>query len=122
MTGGIGLLSGLVREGEVSLAATEAEVDLDLEDSPLRGAALVSPVVRVQGTTGNVSLQFADRPVRVEVASQGSVSLQVPAGRYALDLTSDLGTVSVQGVQADPQAGAALVANTRLGSVVVVGE
>jgi Putative adhesin len=105
-------LAGLRGELAVRTASAPIELrdlhgptDLTSESGSITGNALALPVLRTRTGSGWVTASFDTPPQQVDVRSvSGQVSLQVPAGRYRLELDAPAGQVHLDGVVDDPAA------------------
>jgi hypothetical protein len=99
-------------------AGVPVQVDTDAGD--VSGESLQLGDVRVTTNVGDVDLDFAARPARVEGRTDvGDVEISVPRAAYAVDADNDVGDTSVHGVVADDRAPRSIRANTNVGDLSV---
>lgn len=86
------------------------------------GSGLRSPEVGLTTHFGNLDLGFTERPARVcGAVDAGDLTYRVPAGVYDVDLEVGAGSVSVSGIEDDPEADATLYARNAAGAVLLLG-
>jgi Putative adhesin len=105
-------LGGL--RGELAASTVSAPIELrdvggrarvSSDSGTITGNAQVLQTLVARTGSGWVTAAFDAPPERVEIRSaSGEISLEVPAGRYRLDLHAPAGRVHVQGVVNDPAA------------------
>jgi hypothetical protein len=86
-----------VGKGSVSLVALDASTTIAIGSGPVSGDALTAPSFELDGgRLGTVELEWTAAPMLVALTiEQGDVSLTVPAGTYACDITSANGEVEI---------------------------
>lgn len=85
-------------EGDLTLLGVEGPFRADTGAGDIVGMDLVSTSADAWASAGDVALTFANLDTLDARSGAGDVTLRVPAGGYALDLTAEAGDVTVDGV------------------------
>lgn len=110
-------------KGSVSLIGLDAPTTIDIGSGPVSGDALMAPSFELEGgRLGEVTLEWFTVPMLVSVMiDQGDVSVVLPAGTYACDVTSDGGDVEIDpAIVCEDGADASLVITVAAGDVAIV--
>lgn len=108
--------------GPLRAEGLAAPVFVSLSAGALTLDALESPRAEVELGSGEVTLAFAAPPRDLLVTQgDGPVAVEVPAGDYALDLSTRAGEVLVDGVADNPAAEARLAVHVAAGDIALTG-
>ncbi|MBX2796917.1 MAG: DUF4097 domain-containing protein [Myxococcales bacterium] len=108
--------------GSIEVDGHEGLLDLQSEFGAIEVTDACSAELRATTGTGEIELELCERPDVVEAKAEfGSIDVVVPVGAYAVDASTDFGSVEVDGLDVDPEADASIVARTSTGEVTVRG-
>lgn len=111
-----------VGKGSVSLVSLDAPITIDIGSGPVHGDALTTSSFELEGGgLGEVDLEWAAVPMLVSVMiDQADVSVVLPAGSYACDVTSESGDVEIDpAIVCEDGADASLVISVGSGNVAI---
>ena len=109
-------------EGSVSLVALDAPITIDIGSGPVFADALTTPSFELEGgRLAEVDLEWVTAPMLVSVTiDQADVSVVLPAGTYACDVTSEDGDVELDpAIVCEDGADASLVITVASGDIAV---
>lgn len=108
--------------GPISLSDLAGPLSVSLSAGTLMGSALGSGEVEVELGSGEVALTFSSAPEALLVTqADGPVSVEVPSGAYALDLSTRAGEVWIDGVTDSPAAERSIALHLGAGDIALTG-
>ena len=107
--------------GFVDLDALAGRVDVHTARGDVQGTGLGGATIQARADDGAVDLVLDAPPETEDLSGAGDVTLGVPAGAYALDLSAPAGRVLLSAVQADDAAPNEIVAVSGSGDVRITG-
>lgn len=117
-----GDMAATTASGSIELRDVGGRADVRSESGSITGNAQLLEVFVARTGSGWVTASFDAPPRRVEIRSvSGEISVEVPAGRYRLDLHGASGRVRLQGVVDDPAAAGTIEITTGGGILVSSG-
>lgn len=111
-----------IGKGSVSLVGIDAPITIDLGSGPVSGDALTTPSFELEGgRLGDVDLEWTTTPMLVSIIiDQANVSVVLPAGTYACDVSSESGDVEIDpAIVCEDGADASLVITVGSGDVAI---
>lgn len=108
--------------GEVWLSELDNAVRIDLDAGTVNGDDLVASTIELSAEKANVDLELLalTDAVILDVAV-GDLTVELPAGPYALDVGSGLGAVTLWNVEHAPDAAVDVLLRTGAGDVSLTG-
>ena len=113
---------GSTGSGDVIVDQTGGFLDVETGSGDVFGSGLGAEGARVETGSGDVALDFSDKPEFVGIdTGSGDVRLDVPGGTYDVDIDTGSGDVLVDGIQTSNGANKQIRIDTGSGDVSVRG-
>lgn len=117
-----GAVRAEVTNGDLALASLNGPLRIRTAEGDLTGADLTSSDAEIESGTGNVDLEFAETPERIEIdIGAGNLTLVVPSGTYRLDESRGAGSIDTEGITEDPEAPNRITIRSGEGNVTITG-
>ena len=108
--------------GELWLSDLDNPLQIDLDAATVYGSDLVASSLEISSQTANVDLSLDGlSDALILDVGVGDLSVELPAGPYALEVGSGLGEVRLWNVEQAPDAGVDVVMRTGAGDVSLTG-
>jgi hypothetical protein len=111
-----------ITRGDLTLDGVTGRLDAYLPGGDLVGTGLQTDVLDVVGDAGQIGLSFAGPPsLLVASTTTGDIELTLPAGTYDLDVASERGLVTIDGIDDAAGADSVVIVESARGQVTVTG-
>jgi hypothetical protein len=108
--------------GDVDMFDLTGTIAIKSDAGDVSGLGLLGGDVLAMSTTGDVSLDLARSPQRLDVStSTGDIDLVVPSADYAVDVKSDAGDTNVSGITDDGSSTRSIRSVSDVGDISIAG-